>query len=61
MLLDHDLSKTPGRYRTKEVFARDDRRGVNVYEGPDAEAVPGLMRALSRSLTAPSSDDPLVR
>ena len=50
MLLDHDLSKTPGRYRTKEIFVRDDKRGVNVYEGPDGELVPELMRALSESL-----------
>ena len=34
MLLDHDLSKTPGRYRTHGIFVRDDRRGANVYEGP---------------------------
>lgn len=61
MLLDHDLSKTPGRYRTKEIYVRDDRRGVHVYEGPGAEDVPGLMRALSESLAAPNSDDPLVR
>ena len=45
MLLDHDLSKTPGRYRTNEIFVRDDRRGINVYEGPDGDLVPGLMRA----------------
>lgn len=61
MLLDHDLSKTPGRYRTNEIFVRDGQRGVNVYEGPDGDAVPGLMRALSNSLMTPSSDDPLVR
>ena len=61
MLLDHDLSKTPGRYRTNEIFVRDDRRGVNVYEGPDGELVPELMRALSESLAAPNSEDPLVR
>jgi Fic family protein len=61
MLLDHDLSKTPGRYRTKEIYVRDDRRGVNVYEGPEGEDVPGLMRALSESLAGTNSDDPLVR
>jgi len=61
MLLDHDLSKTPGRYRTKEIFVRDDKRGVNVYAGPDGEHVPELMRALSRSLSTPTPDDPLVR
>jgi Fic family protein len=61
MLLDHDLSKTPGRYRAKEIFVRDDKRGVNVYAGPDGDLVPKLMRALSESLSAPTADDPLVR
>lgn len=61
MLLDHDLSKTPGRYRTKEIFVRDDKRGVNVYAGPDGDLVPELMRSLSASLSMPTADDPLVR
>lgn len=61
MLLDHDLSKTPGRYRTKEIFVRDDKRGVNVYAGPDGDLVPELMRTLSQSLSTPAADDPLVR
>lgn len=61
MLLDHDLSKTPGRYRTGEIFVRDDKRGVNVYAGPDVELVPELMRSLSESLSTPTADDPLVR
>lgn len=61
MLLDHDLSKTPGRYRTKEIFVRDDKRGINVYAGPDGDLVPELMRTLSESLSAPTADDPLVR
>lgn len=61
MLLDHDLSKTPGRYRTSEIFIRDDKRGVNVYAGPEGDLVPGLMRALSESLSRPTSDDPLVK
>ena len=61
MLLDHDLSKTPGRYRTKEIFVRDDKRGVNVYAGPDGALVQDLMRSLSESLSKPTSDDPLVR
>jgi Fic family protein len=61
MLLDHDLLKMPGRYRTKEIFVRDDKRGVNVYEGPDGDLVPELMRALSQSLATSNPDDPLVR
>src|SRR3546814_273873 len=59
--LDHNLTKAPGRYRTNEFFGRDDKRGVNVYEGPDGGLVPELMRALSQSLAIPSPDDPLVR
>ncbi len=61
MLLDHDLSKTPGRYRTNEIFVRDDRRGVNVYTGPDSDLVPELMQSLSESLSRPTAADPLVR
>jgi len=61
MMLQHDLSKTPGRYRTGEIYVRDDRAGVNVYQGPDATAVPALMTSLAKSLAAPSDGDPLVR
>ncbi|MFT3873873.1 MAG: Fic family protein [Nocardioides sp.] len=45
----------------KEIFVRDDKRGVNVYVGPDGDQVPELMRALSHSLSTPTADDPLVR
>jgi Fic family protein len=61
MLLEHDLTKSPGRYRTSGVYVRDDRTETNVYEGPAFEIVPDLMGALSESLTAPTQDDPLVR
>lgn len=61
MMLQHDLSKTPGRYRTGDIYVRDDRAGVNVYEGPDAAAVPALMSSLAKSLAAPGDGDPLVR
>lgn len=61
MLLEHDLAKSPGRYRTNEIFVRDERRGINTYIGPDGDVVPDLMRALSQSLSMPTSDDPLVR
>ncbi len=61
MLLEHDLSKSPGRYCTREIFVRDDRRGLDVYEGPGADQVPGLMRALSESLASSTGEEPLVR
>lgn len=61
MLLEHDLAKSPGRYRTREIFVRDDRRGVDVYAGPAPETVPSLMRSLSTSLASSSNDAPLIR
>jgi Fic family protein len=61
MMLDHDLSTSPGRYRSGEIFVRDDARGVTGYEGPPVDAVPGLMRSLSDWLAAPNSDESLVR
>ncbi len=61
MLLEHDLKKWPGRYRSSGIYVRDDRTDSNVYEGPDHELVPELMRALSRSLVEHLDDDPLIR
>lgn len=61
MLLQHDLSKTPGRYRTGDIYVRDDKAGVNVYQGPDAAVVPTLMSAVAESLAVPGEVDPLVR
>jgi Fic family protein len=61
MLLEHDLTKSPGRYRTSGVYVRDDRDQATVYEGPDPTIVQSLMRALSASLTARLGAEPLVR
>jgi len=59
MLLEHDLAKAPGRYRTTDIYVRDDERGTNEYTGPDPELVPYLMRKLAERMTA-QHDDPLV-
>lgn len=61
MLLEHDLTKFPGRYRESGVYVRDNRRDTNVYEGPPHDAVPDLMHELSRQLAEPGTDDPLIR
>lgn len=61
MLLEHDLSKTPGLYRSGPVCVHDDRAGIAVYEGPPADAVAGLMAELESRLGSPSGADPLVR
>ncbi|TAK70344.1 MAG: Fic family protein [Actinomycetota bacterium] len=56
MLLGHDLSKSPGRYRTGTIYVRDDASGDAVYEGPDAALVPSLVDELVESLTSTAND-----
>lgn len=61
MLLEHDLTKMPGRYRTSDIYVRDDQRDATVYQGPDPDVVPGLMAEFVSTLTGSDSDEPLVR
>jgi Fic family protein len=61
MMLSHDLSKSPGRYRKGPVHVRDDGTDRTVYEGPDAADVPALMESLVTSLHTGHSQDPVVR
>src|SRR4029079_14762163 len=35
-----------GRWRPGAITVRDEMKGATVYEGPDAESVPGLMEEL---------------
>ncbi|WP_427885302.1 Fic family protein [Kribbella sp. GL6] len=61
MMLGHDLSKSPGSYRQGVVYVHDEASGQNVYEGPPAEDVPGLVSELTDSLMAADVVDPLVQ
>lgn len=61
MMLAHDLSKSPGQYRTGSIYVNDQKRNLVVYEGPDAGRVPALMDELATSLRADLDVDPLVR
>ena len=47
MMLQHDLTKNPGRWRPGAIFVRNDERGEVVYEGPDVDRVPLLMKELA--------------
>ncbi len=60
MLLEHDLTKSPGRYRSGAIYVHDDRLPEPVYQGPEATQVPELMRMLVRTLAEPT-DEPMVR
>jgi Fic family protein len=61
MMLSHDLSKSPGRYRKGPVYVHDERTDEVVYTGPDAMSVPALMEALVESLHTGHSRDPIIR
>lgn len=61
MMLQHDLDKSPGQYRTGTIYVQDERTGRNVYEGPDAAEVPQLVEALTEGLRAGVGQDPLVQ
>jgi Fic family protein len=61
MMLSHEPSKSPGRYRSGPVYVHDERHNQVVYEGPDAARVPGLMEALVESLRTGAGLDPVVR
>jgi fido (protein-threonine AMPylation protein) len=61
MMLSHDLTESPGRYRTGPIYVHDEATSTTVYEGPDAAAVPGLVDELVADLSADSDADPLIR
>jgi Fic family protein len=46
MMIKHDLRKNPGRWRPGTIYVRDDESGEIVYEGPESDEVPALMREL---------------
>lgn len=50
MMLKHDLGKSPGRWRSGWVGVRRESTGELVYDGPEAEAVPGLIEVMVRHL-----------
>jgi Fic family protein len=61
MMLAHDLSKSPGQYRTGPIFVHDDRTDRRVYEGPNASLVPQLVDELAGRLRDELEVDPIVR
>ncbi|MEO8630101.1 MAG: Fic family protein [Betaproteobacteria bacterium] len=61
MMLSYDLSKHPGRWRPGPIFVRNEQTGKRVYEGPDAELVPQLIRELVLQLDSDPSTPFMVR
>lgn len=61
MMMQHELVRHPGRYRSGLIFVHDDKKQQTVYEGPPPEDVPRLMAALVDSLNAPSDVPAMIR
>jgi Fic family protein len=61
MLLEHELTKSPGQFRPGSIYVQDERTGETVYEGPDASQLGELVDALARELTTPAQEEPAVR
>lgn len=61
MMLQHELEKRPGKYRSGIIYVRDERKQQNVYEGPDAALVPKLMKELVDSLNEKSDLPVMIR
>ena len=61
IMMQHELPKHPGRYRTGVIYVRDERKQENVYEGPDAELVPRLMAELVDSLNEKSDLPDIIK
>ncbi|WP_239676068.1 Fic family protein [Natronosporangium hydrolyticum] len=64
MMLQHDLTKSPGQYRPGPIYVHDERTNERVYEGPEASEVPHLMTLLAQRLRMEQETrtvDPLVR
>jgi Fic family protein len=61
MMMKHDLAKNPGRYRPGAIHVTNMPSGKVVYEGPDAELVPQLMKELIVSINEKGAEHPLIR
>ena len=58
MMLKHDLTKNPGRWRPGAIHVERTGTGEIVYEGPDADQVPALVTTALQDLE--QSDAPVL-
>lgn len=61
MMTNYTLTNRPGLWRSGSIYVRDDSTGQVVYEGPDLEMVPALMRELVNQLNADNETPVMVR
>lgn len=51
IMIKHDLSKNPGRWRPGSIHVRAEESGEIVYTGPEADRIPELIDEILRDLT----------
>jgi len=61
MMIQWDMSKSPGQWRTREIFVVDDRLPDPVYEAPNHEMVDGLVDELVAYVRSESDTSVLVK
>lgn len=61
MMMQHELTKNPGRWRPGPIFVYDADRDEQVYEGPPEDQVPALIHELVRRLTDDRETPTIVR
>jgi Fic family protein len=61
MMAEYDLEASPGLWRRGPIWIRNDATGEVVYEGPDADDVPGLVDELMEQLAEHQDAPPIVR
>jgi Fic family protein len=55
MMIDYDMTKSPGQWRSGSIYVVHEATGDTVYEGPDAQLVPDLMNELVIQINAADS------
>ena len=60
MMIKHDISKGPGRWRPGEIYVRREETNEIVYTGPDADDLPNLIASMLEELER-STEPVLVR
>lgn len=61
MMTEYSLDASPGLWRDRAIWVRNDATGDVVYEAPDYKDVPGLVDELIHELEATSAAQPLVK
>jgi len=61
MMIHWDMSKSPGQWRTREIFVVDDRLPDPVYEAPNHETVDSLVEELVEYVKTNSATSVLVK